>query len=458
MKSYLHSTFPRIACTLAIGGAIAVPALHAQENASVPPAGQAVFVSGPAWRIEPDGTRTALRGGDAVRAGEQIETGRDAYVHLRMRDNAFMAVRPQSQLRISLYEYDPAQPATSRIKLDLIQGNTRAVSGKGGEAAKHNYRFNTPIAAIGLRGTDYTVLSSDDATRVSVARGAVAVTPLGDGCAASSLGPCATPGTRELSADLAHAYLEVNARQRTPNLVRPDQDPQGGTNQNAPGRPDEPRADGGSTKSGETRSVAASGSSSVKEAVNLVTADLLIDAGASIEPAPVVPPPVQPARAQELHWGRWAAFAQGAGSPSVVSLLGPDREVSVGNEVFGLVRPVSPVTLPEQGAFNFQLAGSEAYTLSAGILQAASVTSGSLNIDFSQRSFGTSLAVTHGQGAEQLQASGKVQFQGYLVADPAKSNMNMSGILGNGGHEAAYVFDKSLAAGGNLLGAVRWVR
>lgn len=425
---------------------------HAQQ---VPGAGSVVFVSGPVQLIDADGTRSALQAGAQVRQGDQVITGKDGYVHVRMIDNAFVAVRPESKFAVELYEYDSANPAASRIKLNLHNGNARTVSGKGGEAARQNYRFNTPMAAIGLRGTDYTVVSSGDATRVSVSRGAVAVTPLGSDCTSATLGPCSTGSTRELNASLSHAYLEVNARSLAPVLVRPEQDPQGGGSQNPTARPEEPRAEAGSdVKLADSR-----------DATNQVAADRLT--GGLVAQAPVIVPapapvPIEtlpPAPPPQYVWGRWSAYASGSGAPSIASLLaGTKREIVVGNDLFGLLRNGAlPSDIPAQGAFSFQLAGSEAYTLASGQLSAAQVTGGTFGVDFSQRTFNTTLAVAHAQGVEQLNAMGKVQFQGLLLADPSRSNMNMSGAVAGSGTEAAYLFDKQLTSGG-LLGAVRWVR
>lgn len=425
----------RVWTALAFLGLLA-PWANAQE---VPGAGKVVFVSGPAQLVGPKGQQRGVAVGAEIRQGEQVVTGPDAYVHLRMVDNGFVAVRPQSRLAIELYEYQADNPAASRIKLQLDSGNTRTVSGKGGEAAKQNYRFNTPMAAIGLRGTDYTVVSSPDATRVSVSRGAVAVTPLGEGCIAAALGPCATPTTRELHAAISHAYLEVSAGARVPVLVKPEQDPQGGGSQNPAGRPEEPKAEAASDlKLADS-----------KDAANQVSADRLTSSlGAPDTPAP---PPAQ------LVWGRWSSYAQGPGAPALASLL-EGREVMVGNQVFGLLRQSGPtISLPSQGSFDFKMAGSEAYSVSGGALNPAQVLGGTFTIDFLRRGFSTTLAVSHAEGLEQLHAQGAVQWQGFLIADRGRSNMNLSGAVANGGAEAAYLFDKSLTSGG-LLGAVRWVR
>lgn len=426
---------------------------HAQE---APAAGTVLFVSGPTFLVSADGARKPLQAGAQVRQGEQVTTGADGYAHVRMIDNAFVAVRPDSRLAVELYEYDAANPAASRIKLQLHSGNARTVSGKGGQAAKHNYRFNTPMAAIGLRGTDYTVSSNDNATRVSVTQGAVAVTPLGDGCTAAALGPCTTGATRELNASLSHAYMEVSARQSTPVLVRPEQDPQGGSGQHPPTRPEEPRADARS----------ATKLAGAKATTNEVTAELLtvsLSSGPSaVQPAAPQPTPVATVTPPvpelvQFVWGRWSGVAAG-GSPQILALLDGKREIMYGNDIFGLLRnePV-PTSIPSQGAFVFRLAGSEAYSLSNGVATPAQVTDASFGVDFNQRTFNTALAVRHGGAVEQLSAQGKVQFQGLLLQDAAKSNMNMAGGLAANGNEAAYLFDKQLSSGG-LLGAVRWVR
>ena len=403
-------------------------------------AGRVVFVSGPAHVLGADGQQRPVAVGAPIRQGDQVVTGKDAYVHLRMVDQAFVAVRPESKLAVELYEYDAALPTASRIKLNLTSGNTRTVSGKGGEAAKHNYRFNTPMAAIGLRGTDYTVVSSSDATRVSVARGGVSVTPLGDDCSAGALGPCATNATRDLAAGMAHAYLEVKSGARLPVLVRPENDPQGGNGQNPSNRPDEPRAEGkGESKIADT-----------KDALTQVAADRIASGLTPVtDPAPQAP--------AQLAWGRWSSYAQGAGSPAVSTLL-EGREVMVGNDVFALLRQSTPtVDLPAQGSFDFKMAGSEAYVVNAAGAAAAQVTGGTFTIDFLRRGFSTALTVKHADGVENLQAAGAVQWQGFLIGDPARSNMNVAGAVASGGKEAAYLFDKSLTTGG-LLGAVRWVR
>jgi hypothetical protein len=413
-----------------------LPSAHADQPAAV--AGQINFALGMAQLVGGDGAARPAQTGGAVREGEQLRTGADGWLHLRMVDDAFLALRPGSTLRVTRYAYDPARPQDSRIRLDLDQGNARAVSGRGGEAARRHYRFGTPLAAIGLRGTDYSVRVFDDVTRVSVRRGAVSVTPLGEGCSAAGLGPCDSALTRELSAQLPHAYLELSTRHPVPALVLPGQDPRGGAEQNPTAGPQEPQA---------RTDVSPPPIGTLGE----VAADQVVSAGNVLPP----PPPAPPAA---LVWGRWSTWASGPGAPALTDLLNDDREIMVGNGVFGLLRDsAQPLDLATQGVVSFNLANSEAYTLIDGSLGPAQVRDGSFGVDFRQRTFETTLAVQHPGGRESLRAAGAVQWQGFLVADPTRSTMNLQGALSRDGAEAAYLFDKPIA-GGELLGAVRWLR
>jgi hypothetical protein len=190
--------------------------------AAAAPVGEVSFLIGTA-RIAagPDAPRDLVRG-DKVSAGQVIETGDNGHVHLRFVDDGTVAIRPQSRLRIEDFHYDPANPRENRIKFSLEQGTLRSITGRAGEAAKDRYRLNTPIAAIGIKGTDFIVQVANDTTRVAVNSGAIVLAPLGEGCPANALGACSTAGARELSAAMVGRYLELKARYSVPELIQID--------------------------------------------------------------------------------------------------------------------------------------------------------------------------------------------------------------------------------------------
>jgi hypothetical protein len=165
------------------------------------------------------GNETVTRG-MSVMPGDRIETDRGGHVHLRFVDGAYVSVRPGSRLTIDSYVYDPAKPQDNAVRFRLESGVARAISGRIAESARERFRLNTPIAAIGVRGTDFVVLAEANRVRAAVHSGAIVLAPIGEGCQLSALGPCATSAARMLSADMGRScWNSTHSRQR-PELSR----------------------------------------------------------------------------------------------------------------------------------------------------------------------------------------------------------------------------------------------
>lgn len=406
-------------------------------------AGAVSFVTGEASVMGADSKLRPLALGDGVDAGQTVVTGPNGHVYLRMVDDAFIVVRAQSRLRIEDYHIDTAVPGNNRIKFDLQQGVARSITGRGGEASRPNFRFNTPLAAIGIRGTDFVVQASNDITRVAVQSGAVVVAPLADGCLASALGPCNTAATRVLTAAMSSVYLELHSRNGIPLLV-PAEKGLESPNSVSPPRPEEPRAGGGQSKS-----------NAKVDAVSQVEADAIIS---HTNAAPLVP--AAPAAAPQFWWGRWGSLL-GAGETSIVTqALAPGTEISYANDAFGLVRASGTVVMPNSGVVKFKLADSEASLLTDHkILTTAQISSPSLTIDFGARTYDTALTVTPAQSAPVLvQSSGNVTFQGLLDSKVNSPNTVVRGLLSNDASQAGYVFQRDLSPNSSVVGVTRWTR
>lgn len=194
---------------MALGGMLVVEQAfatdrHVTDNpvANNQSVGQATLVIGQALLVNESG-RQALKTGMHVHSHDTIVTEANGHVHLRFIDDALVSVRPRSQLKIQAYHYDENHPEQSEVKFDLQSGAARAVSGRAAHAAHDRFRLNTPIAAIGVRGTDFIVSASNDRVRAFVNEGAIVVGAFSDVCQAAALGPCADGtelkgGTRQL--------------------------------------------------------------------------------------------------------------------------------------------------------------------------------------------------------------------------------------------------------------------
>jgi hypothetical protein len=206
--------------------ALALTLYRPAQASTLPSAvvGEATLVIGVSRITGADGSVREAQRGTELRVGDRIETQPGAHVHLRFVDGARVSVRPASRLVVE--QYAPAQPpagtaagaAPGAIKFRLEEGVVRSITGAWGEAARDRFRLNTPVAAIGIKGTDFVVRSVADSTAASVFTGAIVVAPLAGACAAS-VGPCANGTEKLLSADMKGQMLELHRSQATPRLV-----------------------------------------------------------------------------------------------------------------------------------------------------------------------------------------------------------------------------------------------
>ena len=190
-------------------------------HAAVPQrAGEVTFMIGEARITSGPDAGSILRRGSAVLPGQQIETSGNGHLHIRFVDGAAVAVRPMTRLRIDDYTYAPDNPSQNRIRFFLQEGALRSITGKAGEAAKERFRINTPVAAIGIRGTDFNVQTTGELTRASLFQGAIVLSPLGGQCSASALGPCVGTTALELDEQRRGLYaIQAGAMDPVAHLV-----------------------------------------------------------------------------------------------------------------------------------------------------------------------------------------------------------------------------------------------
>ncbi len=97
--------------------------------------------------------------GSVVFGGDLIRTASDASVQIRYTDGALVSLNVNSLYRIDDYAYAPGE----RGFFSLLKGGLRTLTGLIGKGEPAAYRVNTPVATIGIRGTDYALrLCQDD--------------------------------------------------------------------------------------------------------------------------------------------------------------------------------------------------------------------------------------------------------------------------------------------------------
>jgi hypothetical protein len=172
--------------------------------------GKVVMLSGAAWQVCAQ-DKTALQMQDDIKVGCAVVTDANSNVILSMSDKAAYKLGASTVFHIEHYHYDPDIASNNRVKTRLEQGQVRAITGAAGEANKQMYRMNTPLSAIGVRGTDYTV-SHGVSTLVEIHLGSVAVSPLNEGCSAAGFGECQGALLNVLDASTNTRVLEINSQ------------------------------------------------------------------------------------------------------------------------------------------------------------------------------------------------------------------------------------------------------
>lgn len=130
---------------------------------------------------ESGGVQRELQRGSRVQEGDLLRVGRNSLLQLRMDDGAMITLRSSSELRIDTYRLAaPGQPG--RALLSLLKGGLRTITGALGRFDRGEYAMVTPIATIGIRGTDFTTLlcnndclSRDNGLHARVTVGAILI-------------------------------------------------------------------------------------------------------------------------------------------------------------------------------------------------------------------------------------------------------------------------------------------
>jgi hypothetical protein len=424
MKISMLRHILHIACLLLVAGAA-----HAGE------AGRIVLVAGD---VQMGGQRVVAD--SVVREGDELVTGRDGYAYLKTVDSGFLILRPNTRVRVVAYSIDAQDPANTHIKFELLNGVARSISGGAVKQARQNFRFNTPVAAIGVRGTDFTVFTDQQTTRIAVISGGVVASGFSAACAPEGGGPCEGPASRELFAGQADKLLQINRDQAVPQLLRgnglsPDS--------SAPPRSDEPGANAADASAGKS---------------TLAVNDINLDPQKGAIQLNVTPP-IPPIPSRQLIWGRWQSLLGQPANIDIAGLFDAQGQLVAINSHFAILRSSgADWQMPARGVMGFALAQGDAYILneSSGLLASAGMENARLQLDFAKSTFATGFDLVSQQNERfKFQSQGSVLRDGRLIGDSqfaSPTNMAVGGAVDPASGNAAYLFqgriDNQRLAGG----------
>ncbi len=130
------------------------------------------------YRQPPGDSERRAATADELVSEEALRTDRDSSIAVTFIDGSELSVEQQSEVVLSDYVFDSAQAATSGV----ISLNAGLFHFNSNDAVQDDdLVLRTPVATIGIRGTQFLVTVADDATIVDILEGKVEVKPLGGG-------------------------------------------------------------------------------------------------------------------------------------------------------------------------------------------------------------------------------------------------------------------------------------
>ena len=88
-----------------------------------------------------------------LNSSDTVTTGENASVRIVLSDNSVLDLDAGSEILISDYSFNPAQPEENTSQVDVLAGTLRYVSGHIAKEDPDNVSFTAGNSTIGVRGT-----------------------------------------------------------------------------------------------------------------------------------------------------------------------------------------------------------------------------------------------------------------------------------------------------------------
>jgi hypothetical protein len=151
MKSFFSGTITQFARLLLLASLLLPGAVWAAKA----PIGIVLLAVGEVSAQGADGASRALKRRSEIFEGDTLSVEQGARTQLRFSDGSLLSLPESSQFRVDEYRFDANEPNGEKAIYSLLKGGMRTLTGAIGKKEPENYRVNTPVATIGIRGTAY---------------------------------------------------------------------------------------------------------------------------------------------------------------------------------------------------------------------------------------------------------------------------------------------------------------
>ncbi|MDQ7090673.1 MAG: FecR family protein [Methylococcales bacterium] len=110
---------------------------------------------------KPPAKQRRLVVGSPLYSGDQLSSQKNSSAVIAFRDGERITVEAKTEYVIKQYQYQQ-ENQEDKVIHKLIVGGMRVLTGKIGKVKKENYKINTPVATIGIRGTGFDLYYIDE--------------------------------------------------------------------------------------------------------------------------------------------------------------------------------------------------------------------------------------------------------------------------------------------------------
>ena len=144
----------RCGCASATGrAALAVLLLVICAPLYAAPAGKVLYARGNVSAQAPGGGLSIIASGAPVAVGDAVSTAEESFALIELIDHERITLRPDTTFAITAFDQTAGQES---VALNLLKGGIRALTGLFGKRRPDSFRLTTPVATIGIRGTDFS--------------------------------------------------------------------------------------------------------------------------------------------------------------------------------------------------------------------------------------------------------------------------------------------------------------
>lgn len=180
-------------------------------------AGTILFKSGNAVVTRADQSTHPIQQHDDVLNGDTIDT-KNGRVQIGFVDGGKVSLQPDTVYKINQYNFSGEENGSEYALTELIKGGLRTISGLIGHKNHDRYQLTTPVATIGIRGTEFTVIYSANKLIMTTHQGSVDVCNSG-GCRNAIAGQSITTSSASEPPSYTQEVASISAA--PPSLTKP---------------------------------------------------------------------------------------------------------------------------------------------------------------------------------------------------------------------------------------------